>query len=129
LLDPNIGTPGNTAIQPKAIQIQRAWDEGLYDSVNRDIPLILQHRISPINNRRLKEMVLRFGKGMSGQALITIPARPYPYNQNLIINSYANSMQFSNRLVDTITIPGAPNLAPIDGVAPVICPMVATMAI
>lgn len=74
-------------------------------------------------------MVLRFGKGMSGQALTTIPARPYPYNQNLIINSYANSMQFSNRLVGTIIIPGAPNLAPIDGVTPVICPMVATMAI
>jgi hypothetical protein len=31
-------------------------------------------------------------------------------------------MQFSNRLLGTITIPGAPNLAPIDGVAPVICP-------
>ena len=48
LLDPNIGTPGNTTIQPK--EIQRAWDEGIYDPVHRDIPLILRHRIPPINN-------------------------------------------------------------------------------
>ncbi len=31
-------------------------------------------------------------------------------------------MQFSNRLVGTITIPGAPNLAPAEGAAPLICP-------
>ena len=120
LVDPNIGTPGNTTIQPK--EIRRAWNEGFYDPVHRDIPLILRHRIPPINNKRLKEMVLRFDKGMSGLALTTIPARPYSYNQNYIMNSYAYSMQFSNRLLGTITIPGAPNLAPIDGVAPVICP-------
>jgi hypothetical protein len=120
LMDPNIGIPGNTTIQPKAIQ--RAWDEVFYDPVNRDFPLILRHRIPPINNRRLKEMVLRFSKCMSGQALTTILARPYSYNQNLVMNSYAYSMLFSNRLVGTITIPGAPNLTPIDGVAPVICP-------
>ena len=120
MLDPNIGTPGNTTIQPK--EIRRAWDEGIYDPVHRDIPLILRHRIPPINNKRLQKMVLRFGKGKSGLALTTIPARPYSYNQNLIMNSYAYSMQFSNRLLGTITIPGAPNLAPIDGVAPVICP-------
>ena len=100
LLDPNIGTPGNTTIQPK--EIQRAWDGGFYDPVHRDIPLILRHRIPPINNKRLKEMVLRFDKGMSGLALTTIPARPYSYNQNYIMNSYAYSMQFSNRLLGTI---------------------------
>ena len=39
LLDPHIGTPGNTTIQPK--EIQRAWDEGFYDPVNRAIPVII----------------------------------------------------------------------------------------
>ena len=114
------GAPGNTTIQPN--EIRRAWDEGFYDPVHRDIPLILRSRTPPINNKRLKEMVLRFGKGMSGLALTTIPARPYLYHQNLIMNSYAYSMQFSNRLVGTITIPGAPKLAHVEGVAPVVCP-------
>ena len=54
LLDPHIGTPGNTTIQPK--EIQRAWDEGFYDPVNRAIPVILRLRTPPINNKRLKEM-------------------------------------------------------------------------
>jgi hypothetical protein len=120
LLDPGIGVHGNTTIQPETVK--RAWDEGFYDPVNRDIPLILRHRTLPSNNGRLKKMVLRFGKGMSGLALTTIPARPYSYNQQLIMNSYAYSMQFSNRLTGTITIPGAPILAPAEGVAPVTCP-------
>eukprot|EP00943_MAST-04B_sp_MAST-4B-sp1_P006965 g6965.t1 len=109
LLDPGIGVHGNTTIQPETVK--RAWDEGFYDPVNRDIPLILRHRILPSNNGRLKKMVLRFGKGMSGLAPTTIPARPYSYNQ-----------QFSNLLTGTITIPGAPILAPAEGAAPVTCP-------
>ncbi len=120
LLDPGIGVHGNTTIQPETVK--RAWDEGFYDPVNRDIPLILRHRTLPSNNGRLKKMVLRFGKGMSGLALTTMPARPYSYNQQLIMNSYAYSMQFSNRLTGTITIPGAPILAPAEGAAPVTCP-------
>ena len=42
LLDPHIGAPGKTTIQPN--EIRRAWDEGFYDPVHRDIPLILRHR-------------------------------------------------------------------------------------
>ena len=53
-----------------------ALDAGFYDPVNRDI-LDLRLRTPPINNKCLKEMVLRFGKGMSGLALTTIPTRPY----------------------------------------------------
>jgi hypothetical protein len=112
-LDPCIGVHGNTTTQPSAIK--RAWDEGFYDPVNRDIPLLLRHRILPTNIGRLKKMVSRFGT--------TIPARPYPYSQQLTMNSYAYSMQFSNCLVGTITIPGAPSLAPpAEGAAPVTCP-------
>ena len=101
--------------------IKRAWDEGFYNPANRCIPRILRHRLPPINSERLKKMVLRFGKGMSGQALNTIPARPYSYSKNLIMNRYAYSMQFSNRLVGSITTPGAPKLSPAAGVAPVVC--------
>ena len=113
ILDTNIGQKGHTTIRPS--EIQRYWNQGIYDPVYRDIPHILRHRVPPTNNDRLKRLVSRFGRGMSGLALTTIPARPYSYSQDLVMNTYAYSMQFSNRLVGDITIPGAPNLAPVDG--------------
>ena len=95
--------------------VYRYWDEGIYDPVNRDIPLMLRDRITPVDQDRLKKMVLRFGTGMSGQVLTTLPSRPYSYSQKLTLDLYAYSMKFSNRLLGYICMPGAPNMASVNG--------------
>jgi hypothetical protein len=103
-------------------EVYRHWDEGIYDPANRDIPMILRDRITPTDQDRLKKMVSRFGTGMSGQVLTTLPSRPYSYSQTLTLDLYAYSMKFSNRLLGYICMPGAPNMAPVNGAGTTICP-------
>eukprot|EP00942_MAST-04A_sp_MAST-4A-sp1_P003241 g3241.t1 len=112
--------PNSSTIHPTAVY--RYWDEGIYDPVNRDIPLMLRDRITPVDQDRLKKMVLRFGTGMSGQVLTTLPSRPYSYSQKLTLDLYAYSMKFSNRLLGYICMPGAPNMAPVNGAGTTMCP-------
>ena len=59
---------------------------------------------------------------MSGQVLTTLPSRPYSYSQKLTLDLYAYSMKFSNRLLGYICMPGAPNMAPVNGAGTTMCP-------
>lgn len=88
----------------------------------RDTPMILLQRVLPTNQRRLKHLVHRFGKSMSGQVLTTLPSRPYSYLQKQTMDIYAYSYKFANRLLGYIRIPGIPKLVDKDGTDPIVCP-------
>ena len=106
LLDTKIDAQGTSVHQVlHATKIRELWDEGFIAPAQRDTPMILRQRVLPTNQRRLKHLVHRFGKSMSGQVLTTLPSRPYSYLQKLTMDIYAYSYKFANRLLGYIRTP------------------------
>ena len=75
----------------QSTEIQTIWQKGIYAPAYRDVPLILRTRTLISDQIRQEKLVARFGKGMSGLVLTTMPSRPF-------IRIYTNSQWIYMRI-------------------------------